>query len=281
MDTFTMNPGVAHRGRAFTLIELLVVIAIIAILAALLLPVLGRAKARALATACSSNYRQLGLAWHIYTDDNGGNLVNNGVFNGWADFPGPQTGLPIQTPNWVYGIMDWSSSPDITNLQLIANGLLFPYTQQHKIYKCPADGYLSPVQKASGFPDRVRSVSMNMFVKGSAIPGEYWLPGFAAYTKEGNLIAPSQLWVFADENPDTINDGWLHTSMDNANEWNDMPGSFHNGGCAFNFADGHSELHKWLSSKTCPRIIYERIPVQDPGSVDIQWMYNHTSVPLP
>ena len=283
MDADTMNPGAAHRGRAFTLIELLVVIAIIAILAALLLPVLGQAKAKALAIACTSNYKQLGLAWHLYTDENGGTLVNNGVFNGWAVFVGPQTGQPVQTPNWVYGIMDWSASPDNTNQDLIANGLLFRFAQQSKIYKCPADRYLSPVQKAGGFPDRVRSVSMNAFLAGSAQPGQYWVPGFAAYRKESQLTAPtpSQLWVFADENADTINDAWLITGMANPNQWDDMPGSFHNGACAFNFADGRSELHKWHSSKTCPAVHYERTAVDDPGSVDLQWVFQHTSVPLP
>ena len=270
-------------GRGFTLIELLVVIAITAILAALLLPVLGRAKARALAIACTSNYKQLGLARHLYSDDNAGRLVNNGVFNGWEVFAGPQTGQPIETPNWVNGLLDWSAAPDITNSQLIADGLLFPYTKQGKIYKCPADMYLSPVQKASGFPDRVRSVSMNAFLKGSAQPGQYWVPGFASYAKEGDLIAPvpSDLWVFADENADTINDGWLITAMANPNQWDDMPGSYHNGACVFNFADGHNEMHKWRSAKTCPPVAYGRTPVQDPGSVDIQWMCAHTSVPLP
>jgi prepilin-type N-terminal cleavage/methylation domain-containing protein/prepilin-type processing-associated H-X9-DG protein len=274
---------VKSKFQAFTLIELLVVIAIIAILAALLLPVLGKAKAKALAIACTSNYRQLGTAWHLYSDDNGGNLVNNAVFNGWTVPVGSETSQAIQTPNWVYGIMDWSASPDNTNLQLIASGLLFPYTRQAKIYKCPADRYLSPVQAASGFPDRVRSVSMNAFVAGGAQPGEYWVPGFVAYRKESQLTAPtpSELWVFADENPDTINDGWLNTNMANTNQWDDMPGSYHNGACAFNFADGHSEIHKWLSSKTCPLINYARTAIQDPGSVDIQWMYDHTSVPLP
>ena len=278
----TMNPGVAHRELAFTLIELLVVIAIIAILAALLLPVLSKAKARSLGIACTSNSRQMGLAWHLYADDNDGRLVNNGVFNGWGTYYGPETGQAIEMPNWVYGMMDWTASPDNTNAQLITSGQLFPSTQSAKIYKCPADQYLSPAQAASGFAQRVRSVSMNMFVKGSAMPGEYWLPGFAAFTKEGDLIAPapSSLWVFADENPDTINDGWLHTSMDNANAWNDMPGSNHNNACPFNFADGHSELHKWQSSKTCPRVGYERITVEDPGSADIQWMFAHSSVPL-
>ena len=69
--------------------------------------------------------------------------------------------------------------------------------------------------------------------------------------------------------------------MANLNEWNDLPGSFHNGACPFNFADGHSEMHKWRSSKTCPSIQYQRTLIQDPGSADIQWMYNHTSVPVP
>ena len=270
-------------GRGFTLIELLVVIAIIAILAALLLPVLGRAKARALAIACASNSKQLGIAWHLYADDNGGTLVNNGVFDGWTVFTGPETGRTIQVPNWVYGIMDWSASPDNTNQTLIANGLLFPYTQQQKIYKCPADQYLSPLQRASGFTDRLRSVSMNAFFAGSAQPGQYWVPGFAAYGKESQLTAqaPSQFWVFADENADTINDAWLITNMASTDAWDDMPGSYHNGACVFDFADGHSEIHKWRSVKTCPRVIYERVAVQDPGSVDIQWMCDHTSVPLP
>ena len=278
-----MKPSRRHDYLAFTLIELLVVIAIIAILAALLLPVLEKAKARAMGIVCMSNSRQLGLAWRLYADDNAGRLVNNGVFNGWAVFSGPETGQPIETPNWVYGMMDWTASPDNTNSQLIANGLLFPYTKQIKLYKCPADRYLSPGQAASGFVQRVRSVSMNMFVKGSAVPGQYWLPGYAAYTKESDIRAPgpSEFWIFADENPDTINDGWLHTSMDNPNEWNDMPGSYHNGACVFTFADGHTEMHKWRSPKTCPPVAYIRTTIQDPGSVDIQWMFSHTTVPLP
>jgi len=260
-----------------------VVIAVIAILAALLLPTLSKAKAHALGTACLSNSRQLGLAWRLYTDDNAGRLVNNGVFNGWATYQSPQTGLPIETPNWVYGFIEWGAMIDVTNSQLLANGLLFPYVKSLKLYKCPADRSLSAQQSGAGFTERIRSIAMNAFVKGSAIPGQYWVPGFAAYAKESDLIAPapSELWVLADENADTINDGWLITAMGKPNQWDDMPGSYHNGACVFSFADGHNALHKWRSPKTSPPVAYGRTLVEDPGSVDIQWMLAHTSVPSP
>jgi len=278
-----MRAGQTGRSQAFTLIELLVVIAIIALLAALLLPALHRAKGRSRGIACVGNSRQLGLAWHLYADDNAGHLVNNGVFNGWTTFSGPQTGQPIATPNWVYGIMDWTASPDTTNTDLIVRGLLYAYTPQPKIYKCPADRFLSPSQRGCGMEQRVRSVAMNMFFKGGGVPGEYWLPGYATFVKEGDLnrFNPAQLWVFADENADTVNDAWLRTAMDNANAWDDMPGCFHDGAGVFNFADGHGESHRWRSPKTCPPVVYSRNPNPDPNSPDIQWMIQHTSAPLP
>ncbi len=181
--------------------------------------------------------------------------------------------------------MDWGTSPDNTNIQLVANGLLFPYAKQRKLYKCPADRYLSGEQAGGGITERVRSVSMNGFILGSARPGAYWVPGFASYTRESHLTAPapSELWVFADENADTINDAWLMIMVETAspNQWGDLPGSYHNGACVFSFADGHTEMHKWRSPKTSPPVVYTRPTVLDPGSVDIEWIRSHTSVPLP
>jgi prepilin-type N-terminal cleavage/methylation domain-containing protein len=276
-------------GLGFTLIELLVVIAIIAILAALLLPALSKAKVQAQGKQCMSNSRQLGIAWHMYTGDNAGTLVNNAAYNGFlSEGTTPETGLAIQIPNWVYGIMDWYAYYDDTNTQLIANGLLGPYITQTQIYKCPADVYLSPAQRGRQFPERVRSISMNGYIQGTAYPnpqeGSAWYSGYVAYAKESDLIAPapSQLWVFVDEHPDSINDGWLESDMASEVDWQDVPSCLHDHACGFNFADGHSEIHKWINPLVPPdqvRYINITTGLYDPGP-DLQWMHSHTSVPL-
>lgn len=270
-------------SRAFSLIELLVVIALVVILAALLLPALSRARSHGASMACANNSKQLDLAWRLYADDNGGKLVNNGLYNGWTVYSPPQTGKRIETPNWVYGLLDWSASPDNTNTHLLAKGLLFPYAPQVTIAKCPADRYLSSAQVDEGFGQRVRSVALNSYLAGSAEPNEYLAPGFAIYVKETDLIAPtpSDLWVFADENPDTINDGFFRTQMLDTNDWADVPGSYHDGACVFSFADAHVEIHKWKSGRTCPPVHFGETQIEDPGSQDISWVHNHTTAALP
>jgi prepilin-type N-terminal cleavage/methylation domain-containing protein/prepilin-type processing-associated H-X9-DG protein len=280
-------PTMRGAGLAFTLIELLVVIAIIAILAALLLPALTRAKVEAGGKVCLSNGRQLGVAWRMYSGDSGGTLVNNAYYNGFSTLD-PETGMAIQIPSWVYGIMDWDAHYDNTNTQLIANGLLGPYVTQFKIYKCPADIYISPIQSQKGMGPRVRSLSMNGFVQGGAYPnadGSAWDSNYRGYDKESDLTkpGPADLWVVADEHPDSINDGWLECNMENPNEWvGDVPSCLHDNACAFMFADGHSEIHKWLSLKHCLRVSYDGITgeIMDPNSPDIQWIFAHTSAPV-
>jgi len=223
------------RG-GFTLIELLVVIAIIAILTALLLPALGKARLRAQAILCMSNQKQLTLAWIEYADDNQDRLP-------------PNTSGSGSRGGWVDGWLDFSrGNSDNTNKLFLVNAKIGPYTRNIGIYKCPADIY-DCIIKTEKMP-RVRSVSMNAYVGVASSPGfasESPTTGYCAYYKLSDIRRPppSMLWVFVDEHPDSINDGWLVNGMPGGLGWTDLPASYHAGACGIGFADGHGEIKKW------------------------------------
>jgi len=261
-----------------------VVIAIIAILAGLLLPALGKAKAKGHGIACLSNLKQLQLAHALYADEYQDRLVPNLE-------PGNAVG------SWVKGWLDYTSSTDNTNTLYLTDpehAKLAPYSNRAAgIYKCPADR--SAVRVGSRTQPRVRSVAMSVAVADPA--GGNWLnyrvarPKFVVFykTSDFSLGAPTKVHVFVDEHPDSINNGAFGVWMaDLANPTRayifDYPASYHNGACGFSFADGHGEIKKWLDGRTKAQIKHSNwltLGVDSPNNRDMLWLTEHTSVPEP
>jgi prepilin-type N-terminal cleavage/methylation domain-containing protein/prepilin-type processing-associated H-X9-DG protein len=265
------------RGGAFTLIELLVVIAIIAILSAILLPALSLAKGRAQAILCLNNTKQLTLGWQMYADD----------FEGRLPYNLGMAGSSFRTPlNWVNNVMSWGLDSDNTNTATLTGAGLGPFVSQATaIYRCPSDHVVSAAQSAAGWDGRIRSYSMNAMV-GNA--GDFSTNGFninnpdyVQFFKITQIPQPTEIFVFLDEHPDSINDGYF-LERDYYPEWHDLPASYHNGSAAFSFADGHSSLHRWTQSATCrpplPDTANLPIPVSSNVKDDLEWVLGHMSV---
>jgi prepilin-type N-terminal cleavage/methylation domain-containing protein/prepilin-type processing-associated H-X9-DG protein len=281
----TNNPN--SRGQVplagFTLIELLVVIAIIAILGAMLLPALSKAKSKTQGISCMNNTRQLTLAWRMYADDYGDFVLTDGD---GAPYP--------QNKNWCSGVLDFNGG-NASNWDIkedIVRSPMWPYMGKNAtLFKCPAD-QSSVVVNGLRKP-RVRSMSMSQ-----AIGSSGWLDypnnntaAWRTYGKLSEIVKPVNTILLVDEHPDSINDAAFAIVCRN-NQPSDPPGSariidfpasYHNGACGFSFTDGHSEIHRWIGSTIKAPVRYNNalqlnVPAGD-SWMDAHWMADNATVP--
>ncbi len=277
----TTKASGALRAPAFTLIELLVVIALIAVLAAMLLPVLNNARARATGYQSVNNTRQLLLAWILYSDDFNGRLAYNLGGAGGGKNPAAKTNL-----NWVNNNLTWELDSDNTNTTTLTEASLGPYANRAtQIYRCPNDRTLSNKQREAGWTHRVRSYSMNAMVGDageiSATGSNENNAGYQQFFRITDIPRPADIFVFVEEHPDSINDGYFLNKFYKYH-WIDLPASDHNGSAPFAFADGHAQLHRWEEASTrrpaIPDSIDFPMALTEGQTSDLTWVLNHTSI---
>lgn len=267
-----------HLGQpaGFTLIELLVVIAIIAILAALLLPALSRAKLKARCAQCVNNLKQLQTGASMYQHDNNDFLI-----------PNAPAGAPPDH-EWCPSVsLDWGGSPANNTPSLYYATLLAPYMgNQLGVYKCPCDTLVSFVGP------RLRSYSMNGQM--GAVYGNPYNGTFKTYSKASDMTCPlpAGLFDFADENPESINDGYLEINPVPNGGFPDIPAAYMGHACGFSYADGHAVVHKWLTSTLISPTPGNSAPLDPPskliqhyapgnsGNVDWQWFQDQSTCPV-
>ena len=264
---------------AFTRLDLIAIVSSGLAFAFCGFPALGNSRVAGAATTCLNNHRQIIMASQTYATDNRGVLVQN--YHGAQAQGGAAANSPAAAP-WACGWEDWGTGPDNTNYLFLRNqkyAKLSPYIlSERNVHKCPSDTYLSAGQLQRGWPQRVRSVSMNAGVGDGNAPQGPW---YTSYTQVKKISAfaypgPSEVMVTIDEHPDSINDPLLFPPQPTG--WVDVPATYHQLGAAMSFADGHAALHVWSGSlrESVVRVTSLLAPRAQKGDPDINWVNYHT-----
>jgi len=249
--------------KAFTLIELLVVISIIALLIAILLPALGRAREAAVTTQCLANIKQMNLAWYTYPSDNNGRLMSPETTN--YQYQGSEVQrLGELGERWVF-TSGTGNSPES-----IRRGAMFDYMDDNlDAYMCPADDTASEYNRPKYW-----SYTINLLLAGHNPGWSGWYPdryeeddfafNLAQVKNPSEVISVGEEY---DKSQGFNNGSWMIPSE--GDRWMDYPIDYHPKGTTVSFADGHAEFHLWQDERT-PEISSAQQPANN--NADLIWL---------
>lgn len=281
-------PSASRHLKAFTRADLTGLIAGIALVGMLGFPAIGSTRSKSQQEVCADNLQALMRATRLYAEDHrdefpmvthGGDALAGSVIN----FVNRNSSRP-----WATGWQTWSTSEHNTNTAFLVDSryaVLADYTRDARLYKCPADTLLHPTQKDLGWLGRARTYSANIAVgRGNKHQFDGLVGAEKLFIRFSDIDrpSPSQLFVFIEENPDSMNDPALSNSQVDR-RWIDMPGAFHptvgtNHASNVAFSDGHIETHAWQASVLLEKPTYSYFPPTiQRGDPDWAWLMDRTS----